>query len=152
MLGVLVAAQLAHHAVYSLPGACAAGSGADGCGGLSWLAELAEHEAVFEVPTEVVTAGHLVTVLLAARLLGGTERLLWQSRPLLSAVRRVLLFVGSLISPAKRTGPQPTVRERTSPPRSALLVRLHEGRTPPRHERGLIALFRPMPIGGPCLP
>ncbi len=132
VLGVLVAAQLAHHAAYSLPGACAAvtARGAEACGVLSWPVG---HDTAAGAPTGVLLAGHLVSVLLAARLLGVTERLLWQGWPL-------------------RTGPRVTVRESAAPLRSAVLVRLIEGRGPPRGGVRPLALFRPLPIGGPRLP
>ncbi|NGO15508.1 hypothetical protein G5C60_50040 [Streptomyces sp. HC44] len=150
LLGVLALAQLAYHAAYSLPGACAAVTGQDSAfGGLSWLVE---HEAVAGPPPGVLLAGHLVTLLLAARLLGITERLLWQSRPLLAAVGRLLLFLWPLLNGRHGTGPQAVFAESTSPLVSALLVRLHEGRAPPRHGHSPFALFRPTPIGAPCMP
>ncbi|MEU2272872.1 hypothetical protein ABZ568_41810 [Streptomyces olindensis] len=151
VLGVLVAAQLAHHAAYSLPGACAAvtARGAEACGVLSWPVG---HDTAAGAPTGVLLAGHLMSVLLAARLLGVTERLLWQGRPLLAAVRRVLLFVRPLFGRVHGTGPRVTVRESAAPLRSAVLVRLIEGRGPPRGGVRPLALFRPLPIGGPRLP
>ncbi|MFF0131766.1 hypothetical protein ACFYTG_39665 [Streptomyces mirabilis] len=150
LLGVLAVAQLAYHVAYSLPGACAAVTGQDGAfGGSSWLVE---HDAVSGPPPGVLLAGHLVTLLLAARLLGITERLLWQSKPLLTAVRRLLLFIWPLLSARHSTGPQMTFPESTSPLMSALLVRLHEGRGPPRDGQGPFALLRPTPIGAPCMP
>ncbi|MFF7793455.1 hypothetical protein [Streptomyces sp. NPDC007991] len=150
LLGVLAAAQLAYHAAYSLPGACAAVTSQDGfAGGLSGLVD---HDAVAGQPPGVMLAGHLVTLLLAARLLGTTERLLWQSRSLLRVVRRLLLFLWPLLSGRHDTGPRTTFPESTTPPMSALLVRLHEGRAPPRYGRRPLALLRPMPISGPCLP
>ncbi|KFF98256.1 hypothetical protein IQ62_25985 [Streptomyces scabiei] len=150
LLGVLAAAQLAYHAAYSLPGACAAVTArGDAFGGLPGLVE---HGAVAGPPPGVLLAGHLVTLLLVARLLGIGERLLWQSRPLMAAVRRLLLFVWPLLGRAHGTGPQVTSCESTSAPRSALLVRLNEGRAPPRHEPGFFAPLRPTPIGGPFLP
>ncbi|MFC9509415.1 hypothetical protein [Streptomyces sp. NPDC057002] len=126
VLAVLAAAQLACHAAYSLPGGCA----------------------------PVMQAGHAVTLLLAARLLGLTERLLWQSGTLWAVVRRLLLFLWPLLGGRHGNGPQVAVRESSAPPVSALLVRLNEGRAPPRHGRGPFVppLLRPMPIGGPCLP
>ncbi|MGC5244229.1 hypothetical protein ACPXCH_31225 [Streptomyces albogriseolus] len=150
LLGVLAVAQLAYHGAYSLPGACAAVTGQDGTlGGLSWLME---HDAVAGPPPGVLLAGHLATLLLAARLLGITERLLWQSKPLLAAVGRLLLFVWPLLNGRHDTGPQAAFAESTSPLVSALLVRLHEGRAPPRHGHSSFALFRPTPIGAPCMP
>ncbi|MFC9678254.1 hypothetical protein [Streptomyces sp. NPDC056948] len=123
---VLAAAELACHAAYSLPGGCAA----------------------------VAPAGHAVTLLLAARLLGLTERLLWQGGTLWAVVRRLLLFLWPLLSGRHGNGPQVAVRESAAPPVSALLVRLNEGRAPPRHGRGPfdLPLLRPMQTGGPCLP
>ncbi|MDC0767171.1 DsbA family protein [Streptomyces sp. HD] len=78
LLVALAAAQLAYHAVCSLPGACAAVT-AQGAspGGLSWLVE---HDTVAGPPPGMPLAGHLVTLLLSARLLGITEGLLWQRR------------------------------------------------------------------------
>ncbi|WP_033327452.1 hypothetical protein [Streptomyces yerevanensis] len=150
VLAVLAAAQLAYHAAYSLPGACAAVADQDGSvGGLS---RLVEHDVVAGPSPGAVLAGHLVTLLPAAHLLGITERLLWHSRPLLAAVRHLLLFLWPLLSGRHGTGPQVAAPESTAPLMSALLVRLHGGRAPPRHGRAPFSLVRPMPIGGPCLP
>ncbi|MEU6919366.1 hypothetical protein [Streptomyces olindensis] len=151
VLGVLLAAQFAHHAAYSLPGACAAVTvrGADACGGLPWPVG---HDTAAGSPTWALVAGHVVSVVLAARLLGVTERLLWQGRPLLAAVRRVLLFVRPLLGRVHGTGPRVTVRESAAPLRSAVLVRLIEGRGPPPGGKGPLVPVRPLPIGGPCLP
>ncbi|WP_033309304.1 hypothetical protein RFN58_35405 [Streptomyces iakyrus] len=152
LLAVLATAQLAYHAAYSLPGACAAVAEQDGSVGA--LSRLVEHDAASGPSPGVVLAGHFVMLLLAARLLGVTERLLWQSRSLLTVVRRLLLFLWPLLSGRHGTGPQTVVPESAAPLMSALLVRLHEGRAPPRHGHGPIALslLRPMPIGGLCLP
>ncbi|MFF7309312.1 hypothetical protein [Streptomyces sp. NPDC008137] len=153
---VLAAAQLACHAAYSLPGACAAvAERGDSGGGLS---QLIEHDTVAGPSPGVVLAGHAVVLLLAARLLGLTERLLWQSRTLWAAVRHLLLFLWPLLSGRHDNGPRVAVRESAAPPVSALLVRLNEGRAPPRHGRGPsvpplpMPLPRLMPTGGPCLP
>jgi hypothetical protein len=150
LLGVLAFAQLAYHTAYSLPGACAAVSGQGGSSG--GLTRLVEHGAVAGPPPSVLLGGHLVTLLLAARLLGVTERLLWQSTSLLVVVRRLLLFLWPLLGGIPGTGPRTTVPKSTVPLRSALLVRFHEGRAPPRVRRGLFALLRPMPIGALRLP
>ena len=154
VLAVLTAAQLAYHAAYSMPGACAAVTEQGGSvGGLSLLVE---HGAVADPPPGVVLAGHLIMLLLAARLLGITERLLWQSKTLLTVVRRLLLFLWPLLSRRDGNGPRTTFPQSTAPLMSALLVRLNEGRAPPCHRRGQSAvplfLLRPMPIGGPSLP
>ncbi len=150
VVGVLAAAQLAYHAAYSLPGACAAATGKDGS--VYGLSRLVEHDAIAGPPPGVVLAGHLVTLLLAARLLGVTERLLWRSKSLLVVARRLLLFLWPLLNGRHGTGPQATFPESTAPLMSVLLVRLHEGRAPPRYGHSPLALLRPMPIGGPCLP
>ncbi|GHD03706.1 hypothetical protein GCM10010313_19020 [Streptomyces violarus] len=152
VLAVLAAAQLACHAAYSLPGACAAV--AEQGGAVGGLARLVAHDAVAGPSPGVVLAGQAVTLLLAARLLGLTERLVWQSRTLRAVVRRLLLFLWPLLSGRHGNGPRVAMRESAAPPVSALLVRLNEGRAPPRHGRGpfVLPLLRPMPTGGPCLP
>ncbi|MEU1514946.1 hypothetical protein ABZ490_22820 [Streptomyces sp. NPDC005811] len=150
LIGVLGAAQLACHTVYSLPGVCAAVP--SGGNGFDAVSRLVRHDAVAGPPTGVLLTGHLVTLLLTVRLLGVTERLLWQSKPLLATVRRLLVFLWPLLGRAHGTGPQITAVESTSPPRSAALVRINEGRAPPRRAHGTFVLLRPMPVGGPCLP
>ncbi|MEU5646704.1 hypothetical protein [Streptomyces milbemycinicus] len=150
LLAVLTVAQLAYHAAYSLPGACAAVTGQDGFAD-GW-SRLFEHDAVAGPSPGTLPAGHLVILLLAARLLGITERLLWQSRPALVAVRRLLLFLWPLLRPFHGTGPRTAIPTGTAPLMSAPLVRLHEGRAPPRHGRSPFALLRPTPTGGLCLP
>ncbi|WP_435208987.1 hypothetical protein [Streptomyces sp. bgisy034] len=97
-------------------------------------------------------AGHLVAVVSAARLLGPSERLLWQSGPMLDAVHRLRLFVRPLPGRVHGTGPAPAISEDTTPPRSAAPVRRHSGRAPPASVRVSFAPFRPMPIGGLLLP
>ncbi|MEU9191223.1 hypothetical protein AB0D14_43415 [Streptomyces sp. NPDC048484] len=150
LLSVLAVAQFAYHVAYSLPGACAAVTGQGGAfGGSSWLVE---HGAVAGPPPGVLLAGHLVTLLLAARLLGITERLLWQSRPLLAAMGRLLLFIWPLFNGRHGSGPRIAFTESAAPLMSALLVRLHEGRAPPRAGHSPFARFRPTPIGAPCMP
>ncbi|WP_406498570.1 hypothetical protein OHB06_50705 [Streptomyces sp. NBC_01604] len=151
LLGVLALAQLAYHVAYALPEACAAVTGQDtSVGGLG---RLIEHDAAAGPPPGVLLAGHLVTLLLVARLLGVSERLLWQSRSLHLVVRRLLLFLWPLLGGGRHgTGPRVAFPESTSPLMSALLVRLHEGRAPPRQGHGPFALLRPMPIGVLRLP
>ncbi|WP_435282015.1 hypothetical protein [Streptomyces koelreuteriae] len=156
VLAVLAAAQLACHAAYSLPGACAAVAERGGSGG--GMSLLVEHHAVNGPSPGAVLAGHAVMLLLAARLLGLTERLLWQSGTLWTVVRSLLLFLWPLLSRRHGNGPRVAVRESAAPPVSALLVRLNEGRAPPRHGHGPSVpplpqpLLRPMPVAGPCLP
>ncbi|KPC72022.1 hypothetical protein ABZ038_02435 [Streptomyces sp. NPDC006349] len=149
LLTVFAASQLAYHAAYSLPGACAAAAGDEAGGGLS---RLIEHDAVTGPPAGVLMAGHLVTLLLAVRLLGVGERLLWQSRSLLAVVQRLLVFLWPLLRGRHGCGPQIVFPESSAPMVSTLLVRLHEGRAPPRHESSAFVVLRPMPIGGPSLP
>ncbi|MEV5357572.1 hypothetical protein [Streptomyces sp. NPDC052693] len=113
VLGALSTAQAAAHAAYALPNT-ARGAG---------------HATP---PAGVLLAGHLITAVVAARLLGLTERLLWRSRPLSAAVRGVLLFAWPLLGRVHGPSRRVTVRESASLLRPALLVRLHEGRAPPR--------------------
>ncbi|MET9953664.1 hypothetical protein ABZ135_19205 [Streptomyces sp. NPDC006339] len=153
LLGAFAASQLAYHVAYSVPGACAAMPGRAGAtADWSWFIE---YDAVAGPPMGVLLASHLITVLLAARLLGVSEQLLWQGVPLLEVVHRALLFLWPLLGTSRGTGPRPAFCESTSPLRSSMLARLHEGRAPPR-QRGVLrkpfTLLRPMPIGGPCLP
>ncbi|MFJ4687122.1 hypothetical protein [Streptomyces sp. NPDC088789] len=159
VLGALAAAQIASHLAYTLPGACQAMAGQRTPTG-ALLALVERHGTVAEPgpPAGVLLAGHLIGVVIAARLLGVGERLLWQSGPALAAltaVRRLLLFVWPRLGPPRGTGPRVVVRERSAPPRSAPPVRRHAGRAPPRGGRltpaPLLAPFRPSPTGGPVL-
>ncbi|MGW1361798.1 hypothetical protein ACWHLZ_03510 [Streptomyces chartreusis] len=150
VVGALAAAQIASHLAYALPGACQAMTG--GAVPSSGLFSLVEHGADASPPPGVVLAGHLVTVVVAARLLGVTERLLWQSRPMLDAVHRLLLFVWPFLGRVHGTGPAAVISEDTTPLRSATPVRRHTGRAPPLSVRVSFAPFRPMPIGGLLLP
>ncbi|MFJ2212005.1 hypothetical protein ACIQVO_01850 [Streptomyces sp. NPDC101062] len=151
VVGVLAASQAAYHVAYSLPGACRTVIGG-GDGTADGLPALIEHGAAAGPPPAVLLAGHLVTLFIGARLLGITERLLWQSGPLLLAVGHLLLFIWPPSRAAHRHGPEQEVRERPSPLKPAVLARLHSGRAPPRHGLAPLALSRPTPIGGPCLP
>ncbi|MET8977116.1 hypothetical protein ABZX85_15985 [Streptomyces sp. NPDC004539] len=140
LVGVLAAAQVAYHSAYSLPGVCASVSAPGG------PASLVGHDAVVGPPHGVALAGQLVTLVLAARLLGLTERLLWRSRPLLTVVRRLLLFVWPLLGRVHGTGPEVRVVESAVPLRPAVLDRLREGRAPPRRAYGPCVLLRPTPM------
>ncbi|MGW2686531.1 hypothetical protein ACWC6I_25690 [Streptomyces sp. NPDC001414] len=152
LLAVLAIAQLACHAAYAMPGAGAGASGAGTGGSAASLSSLVEHDAAAGRPAGVLVAGHLVTLLLTARLLGLSERLLWQSTALVTVVRRLLLFLWPRLAAGRGTGPRVALPESAAPGWSALPVRLHEGRAPPRDGRSSLALLRPSPIGGPCLP
>ncbi|MCB5163896.1 hypothetical protein LG634_03465 [Streptomyces bambusae] len=150
VVAALVGAQLAYHAAYALPGACAAAAAA-GTG----PAGLVEHASAAGVPPEVFLAGHLVMLVVAARLFGLTERLLWRGRPVLEALGALLLFVWP--RPAAGTGPQVDLRARESValPPSALVARSNEGRAPPRSGRApwwaaRLLLTGPAPGGGLC--
>ncbi|MPY59987.1 hypothetical protein [Streptomyces spongiae] len=150
LLGTLLLAQLAYHVAYSLPGACAAVAGQDGS--LGGPLRLIEHDAAAGPPSCVLLAGHLVTLLLTARLLGVTERLLWQSTSLLAVVRCLLLFLWPRFDGRHGTGPRVVVPESSSSLMSVLLVRLHAGRAPPGRGHGPFVLLRPTPIGALHLP
>ncbi|MGA5894610.1 hypothetical protein [Streptomyces venetus] len=144
VFGALTAAQVASHLAYTLPGACHA----------AWP----EHGPDVGPPSGVLLTGHLITLLLAARLLGITEQLLWQSRSLQTAVRRLLLLLlllqlGPLLRrPHGTTGPRVPLPENATPLRSNVPARLPDGRAPPRRERTRPALLRPVPTGGLLLP
>ncbi|MFJ9979430.1 hypothetical protein [Streptomyces cyaneofuscatus] len=142
LLGVLVAAQIAHHATYALPGMCRAAAGTDAALGVpSWV----EHGAALQLPAGVVLSGHLITLVVAARVLGVTEQMLWRSKPLLAAVRRLLAFVWPLIV-VQGHGPQDRLRTTTSPLKPAVLVRLRSGRAPPTAGLHLVR-SRLLPVG-----
>ncbi|MFC8824272.1 hypothetical protein ACFT9I_02820 [Streptomyces sp. NPDC057137] len=151
VLAALAAAQLAYHVAYSLPGACAAVTDPAGLRGLF------EHVPAEGPPPEVLVGGQLVTLLIAARLLGVTERLVWRGKPALAALRLLLQFVWPLRQSAHDPRPVPRSREGSGPPASTVLARLHAGRAPPRRwpgsfAPGLYSLTGPMPVGGPRLP
>ncbi|MFI2410561.1 hypothetical protein [Streptomyces sp. NPDC018947] len=149
--GVLLAAQIASHLAYSLPGACRAMT--DGREPPLGLSAVAEHGTDGGPPAGVLVAGHLITVFLAARLLGVTERLLWQSKSLPAVVRGLLLFAWAVLGRREHgTGPRGAAHVSASPLRSAVLARRGEGRAPPSARCARFASFRPLPIGGPVLP
>lgn len=131
LLVALAAAQLAYHLAYTLPGACAAATDP------GWLASQVEHLPVTGPPSEVLLAGHVITLALAARLLGLTERLLWRSKPLLNALRGLLLFVWPVLRTAYGPDADSRSLENGALPSSALVERLHSGRAPPNPGRGV---------------
>ncbi|MFF8837461.1 hypothetical protein [Streptomyces sp. NPDC015130] len=129
LMAALAGALLAHHAAYALPGACAAVVGA------REPLDVVEHASAVGVPPEVFFAGHLAMLVLAARLFGLTERLLWHGKPLLEVLRALLTFVRPLVPVGN--GPRTALRdlEPGAMPRAVLVVRLHAGRAPPRYGR-----------------
>ncbi|GGS40206.1 hypothetical protein IX27_19685 [Streptomyces sp. JS01] len=146
LLVVLVAAQVAHHATYALPGMCRAAAGVDGTSNLpSWV----EHGATLQLPAGSMISGHVITLLVAARVLGVTEQMLWRSRPLLDVVLRLLAFVWPLLV-VRGNGPQDELRATETPVKPAVLVRLRSGRAPPR-AGGLLVRSRLMPVGRPVV-
>ncbi|MFB8138878.1 hypothetical protein [Streptomyces parvus] len=146
LLGVLVAAQVAHHAAYALPGMCRAAAGADATSHLSaWV----EHGAALRLPEGVVLSGHVVALVVAARVLGLTEQMLWRSRPLLDVVVRLLAFVRPLLV-VRGDGPRRRLRTAGTLLKSAVLVLLRSGRAPPR-AGGLLVRSRLVPVGRPVL-
>ncbi|MFJ3901639.1 hypothetical protein [Streptomyces sp. NPDC090025] len=152
---VLGASQTTFHLAYAFPG-----SGRPTGAGLPfWL----EHGAAAGPPPTVVLAGHLVTLLIAARVLGVTERLLWQGRSVLDAGLRRLLRALWLrlcaLAPAPH-GPGPVRRgpDRTRRLTGAVLTRLKPGRAPPvdgsRVSFPVTEFLAPLralvtPVGGP---
>ncbi|EST25980.1 hypothetical protein M877_20785 [Streptomyces niveus NCIMB 11891] len=154
VLAALAAAQLAYHVAYSLPGACAAVTDPAGLAGPGGFFEGVPAEGP---PPEVLVGGQLVALLIAARLLGVTERLVWHSKPALAALRLLLRFVWPFRHPAHDPRPDRRAREGSGPPASAVMARLYAGRAPPRRRPGspvpgLYSLTGPMPAGGPRMP
>ncbi|ONI49976.1 MULTISPECIES: hypothetical protein [unclassified Streptomyces] len=146
LLGVLVAAQVAHHATYALPGMCRAAAGADATSNLpSWV----EHGATLQLPAGSLISGHVITLMVAARVLGVTEQMLWRSKPLLDVMLRLLAFVWPLLV-VRGNGPQDRLRTTETLLKPAVLVRLRSGRAPPR-SGGLLVRSRLMPVGHPAL-
>ncbi|MFF8983530.1 hypothetical protein ACF08E_09085 [Streptomyces globisporus] len=146
LLGVLVAAQVARQATYALPGMCRAAAGADATSDLpAWV----EHGATLHVPEGVLLSGHVIALVVAARLLGLTQQMLWRSRPLLDVVLRLLACVRPL-HVVRGNGPQRRLRTAGTLRQSALLVRLCPGRAPPRAD-GLLVRSRRTPVGRPVL-
>ncbi|MFD7030050.1 hypothetical protein ACFWAR_18605 [Streptomyces sp. NPDC059917] len=152
LVAALACAQLAYHAAYSVPGACAAAAEA-GRGPTALL----EHASASGIPPEVFLAGHGVMLVVAAQLFGLSELLLWRGRPVLEALARLLSFVWP--RPHTGTGPKtdPRARQSDEMPPSALVARAHAGRAPPRSRRAalwhaLLPLTGPTPGGGLRLP
>ncbi|NEB39985.1 hypothetical protein [Streptomyces sp. SID14515] len=146
LLGVLVAAQVAHHATYALPGMCRAAAGADTT---SILPSLVEHGATLQLPAGALLSGHVITLIVAARVLGVTEQMLWQSKPLLAVVLRLLAFVWPLLV-VRGHGPQGRLRPTEMLLKPAVPVRLRSGRAPPG-AGGLLVRSRLTPVGCPAL-
>ncbi|MGW4036041.1 hypothetical protein ACWEIM_07080 [Streptomyces sp. NPDC004778] len=146
LLGVLVAAQVAHQATYALPGMCRAAAGADATSDLpAWV----EHGATLRLPEGVLLSGHVIALVVAARALGLTEQMLWRSRPLLDVVLRLPACVRPLLV-VRGNGPQRGLRTAGTLLQSALLVRLRSGRAPPR-AGGLLVRSRLVPVDRPVL-
>ncbi|WP_432022516.1 hypothetical protein [Streptomyces parvus] len=146
LLGALVAAQAAHHATYALPGMCRAAGGADVTSDLSaWVG----HGAALRLPEGVLLSGHVIALVVAARVLGLTEQMLWRTRPLLDVVVRLSAFVRPLVV-VRGNGPRHKLRTAVTSLKSAVLVRLRSGRAPPR-AGGLLVRSRLVPVGRPVL-
>lgn len=146
LLGVLIAAQVAHHATYALPGMCRAAAGADAASDLpAWV----EHGATLQLPEGVLLSGHVIALVVATRVLGLTEQMLWRSRPLLDLVLRLLAFVRPLLV-VRGNGPQRGLRTAGTLLKPAVLVRLRSGRAPPR-AGGLLVRSRLVPVGRPVV-
>ncbi|MFF9145862.1 hypothetical protein ACF1BN_13485 [Streptomyces sp. NPDC014861] len=131
LLAALVGAQVAHQLAYAVPGVCALvglpGAGADAS---------AAHVTAAGAPPEAFLAGHLITFVLAVRLLGVPERLRWHTEPVLAGVAAVLSFLRPLLV-ARGTGPAPARRPAdVRLPHSALVPRPVTGRAPPCAPRG----------------
>ncbi|WP_425897997.1 hypothetical protein [Streptomyces globisporus] len=146
LVAVPGAAQVAHHATYALPGMCRAAAGADAASDVpAWV----EHGATLQLPEGVLLSGHVIALVVAARMLGLTEQMLWRSRPMLDLMLRLLAFVRPLLV-VRGNGPQRGLRTAGTLLKSAVLVRLRSGRAPPR-AGGLLVRSRPVPVGRPVL-
>ncbi|SNB90493.1 hypothetical protein SAMN02745831_06797 [Streptomyces sp. PgraA7] len=146
LLGALAAAQVAHHAAYALPGMCRAAAGADAISGLpAWVG----HGAPLRLPEGVLLSGHVIALVVAVRVLGLTEQMLWRSRPLLDMVLRLPAFVRPLLV-VRGNGPRRRLRTAGTLLKSAVLVRLRFGRAPPR-AGGSLVRSRLVPVGRPVL-
>ncbi|MGA5215276.1 hypothetical protein ACPCAE_04245 [Streptomyces cinereoruber] len=132
LLAALVGAQLAYQVAYAVPGVCAV------VGVPGGIPSSPGHTTVSGAPPEVFLLGHLIMLVLTARMLGVFDRLLWHTQPVLTAVEALLRFIRPFHMPPG-TGPQPALglsRDGALPP-SVLLVRLNAGRAPPCDRRGL---------------
>ncbi|MFE5661304.1 hypothetical protein ACFQ9H_34605 [Streptomyces sp. NPDC056517] len=132
LLTALVGAQVAYQAAYAVPGVCAVVGVPDG------FATSLGHGAAAGAPPEAFAAGHMITLVLAARLLRVFERFRWQTPPVLTAVVALLRFVW-LCCGVPGSGPRPARRpaQDDALPLSRFIARLHAGRAPPRDRRGL---------------
>ncbi|MGW2014485.1 hypothetical protein [Streptomyces sp. NPDC001927] len=132
LLAALVGAQLAYQVAYAVPGVCAV------VGEPSGLASATGHATVSGAPPEAFLVGHLVTLVLTARLLGVAERLLWHTQPVLASIEALWLLFRPLPA-TSGTGPTPKARASRNDalPPSALVIGLNDGRAPPRAGHGL---------------
>ncbi|MFE6225022.1 hypothetical protein [Streptomyces sp. NPDC057854] len=131
LLAALVGAQLAYQAAYAVPGVCALAGlpGGD-------TTATAGHAATVGAPPEAFLAGHLITLVLAVRLLGVAQRLRRHTEPVLAVVAALLGFLWPLLTD-RSTGPAPARRPAdVRLPHSALVPQPVTGRAPPRRPRG----------------
>ncbi|MFK0011686.1 hypothetical protein [Streptomyces sp. NPDC091027] len=115
-LAAFLAAQTVYHVCYVLPGACTAFTGAAPQG-----------------HSPVLLGGHAVTLLLAARLVGAPQSLLWHGRPLAEHARRLLGALLPLLTAATAGGHGPEAVPATgaSPLPPSAPVPPRPGRAPP---------------------
>ncbi|MFF8410101.1 hypothetical protein [Streptomyces omiyaensis] len=133
-LAALLGAQAAHQLAYALPGACAAVGLPGGAGAA------AGHATAAGIPPEAFLAGHLVTLVLAARLIGAEARLRRHSAAVLAGVAALLGLLRPLLV-VRGAGPAPACRPSDAPlPHSALVPRPVTGRAPPRGHSGRVLL------------
>ncbi|MER7760317.1 hypothetical protein [Streptomyces sp. NPDC097619] len=128
VLAALAAAQTAHVACYVLPGACEALAGP----GPGPRPPLLEQLTAAGPGPLALSGGHAVTLLLAVRLLGATQALPREVRPLAAAARGLWYALLPLFAPAPApTGPAGPRAHGAMVFRPAVLVRLRPGRAPP---------------------
>ncbi len=145
VLAALGGAQAAFHLGYTLPGACAAAASRAGTGWLEYAPAPGHHS--WEAPV-----GHVVTMVLAARLLGVTDAVLRPLRTLVAAARqRLLLRLPGAVVAVRRLPLVPA----SDPARTAVAFRAPpcRGERAPPHRRVIPRVplpLRPVPGGGAC--
>ena len=145
LLTAFAGAQLAHHVCYVVPGACAALADTSGDGRLS---AVVAHASAGPGPSEL-WGGHAVALLLAARLLGATESLLWHGRPVAESAGRILHAPVLLLAVVPAAyDPRRRLSTDVAPLRPASLVRPHPGRAPPASAPVPLRPFRPSAVTG----
>ncbi|MGW6396176.1 hypothetical protein ACWFR1_38045 [Streptomyces sp. NPDC055103] len=144
LLTAFAGAQLAHHVCYVVPGACTALAETSGPGRLS---AVVEHASAGPGPSEL-WGGHAIALLLAARLLGVAESVVWHGRPVAESAGRILHAPVLLLALPAAYDPRRRLSADVPPLRPASLVRPHPGRAPPASAQLPLRPFRPSAVTG----